>query len=714
VAVLAVPLGLQMISREQRILAEELQGRANLLLDSAAARAVSPLRAGAAGLATIRNIPATINTMSQEMKYLTITGPSDPPSDDPADRDFIWASNDPAWPAAGFVPGRLRIGDSELTIDTVRRIATDLNAEATASLKDQLEEYRTKLARSQELARRAVATGATTADRAAAQSAQTELLTLSDNARKTVLKLATAPGRAGSVPEFDPEHLQDAYLFHRPVADFVDDGNYFLGTVRLRVSTEKIRIDIAAATRELIRTLLVIAIVAVALGILGAAILAGITIRPVRMLVAGVAKIRDTDGEKLKSLEGFEIRVNAKDETGMLAAAVNEMTRGLVRAAKDKEELLFGKSLQKQFIPLDTGPGGEKGSMALSMTPAVHLCGYYEGAKGVSGDYFDFHALDDRHYALINCDVAGKGVPAAMIMVEVATLFISWCNEWNKRGTLHDGKSDAGAGLNALVLMINDMLEERGFKGLFAALTVGVLDTTSGMLDVCSAGNNVLHVYSARRSSMIQQDIPQTPAAGVFPSELVLMKSGFPQVRMPLDHGDALFLFTDGFEESKRSFRAYGGDEVTCHEPGLKEGEAHGQSHTVGQASEEFGIPRITGIVNAVFSRDAYTLKRHHTVARETLEFDFSSCAGTVEDAVLALVSVEKMFRIYRDPSTGTSQRINIEPRVDAFLEKHFRHYRDWFSHRIEGEKSGDTITYSHLKEDPQYDDLTLLVVRRP
>ena len=55
----------------------------------------------------------------------------------------------------------------------------------------------------------------------------------------------------------------------------------------------------------------------------------------------------------------------------------------------------------------------------------MEIFGYYEGAKGVSGDYFDFKRLDDTHYAMIKCDVSGKGVAAALIMVEVATLFIN-------------------------------------------------------------------------------------------------------------------------------------------------------------------------------------------------------------------------------------------------------------------------------------------------
>ena len=713
VAVLAVPLGLQMISRERGILAEELQSRAHLLLDSAAARAVSPLRAGVAGLATIRNIPSTINAMPREALYLTITGPADAPAADPADRDFLWASNDPSWPQVSFVPGRRRIEDVELAGDAVRKIAIDLNAEAAASLQSQLDEYRTLLARSRELARTAVAANATDADRAAAQAAQADLRNLSDAARKTVLDFAVKAGRAGSLPAFDPDRLQPEYLFYRPVADFVDDGNYLLGMVRLRVSTGKISEDIAAATRELLKTLVVIAIAAVGLGIVGATFLAGITIRPVRVLVAGVARIRDTDPENLKALEGVEIQVKAHDETGTLAAAVNEMTRGLVQAAKDKEELLFGKSLQKQFIPLAVGADGEKGSMAEIRTPAVELCGYYEGAKGVSGDYFDVHRLDEHHYAIITSGANLKGVPAAMIMVEVATLFISWCNDWRKR---HHGGPHAAAAANeleTLVFHINDMLEERGFSGGHAIVTVSLFDTHTGELDVCSAGSGMLHVHKADRRSIIPCSLPQTPAAGVFTSDLVRTKSGFPQMRLVVGHGDAIVLFTNGLKASKRTFRSYAGEEVPCREPGMKDGEIHLLTHPRGTSREEFGLSRITEVIEAVFAREVYQLVRHHTVVREELEFDFSDCEGTVEEAVLGLVSVEKVFRLYRDPLTGPANRIAVDPKVAAFLQKHFRQHPAWFAHRVEDEKAGGPAAYTHLKEDPQYDDHTLLVVRR-
>ncbi|MCX7030459.1 MAG: SpoIIE family protein phosphatase [Spirochaetes bacterium] len=718
VAGVAVPLGLQMITREQRILAEELLNRSNLLLDSAAARAASPLRAGTAGFATVSNIPASIGAMQEEKLhealYLSITGPRVPlpAAADPVDRDYLWATNDPYWPEGSFEPAQLQLDDRILTRGEVVQITAELNADAATKLKDLLEENRRLSAESDRLAKIAIGKNATPADVAEYKSTGQKYAQVQADGRSRINELAKdkKAARSGTIPAFDPNNLATEYLFYRPIVDFVQDGNFTLGMVRLKISTELIQGEIASATLELIRTMVLISLVAVGAGVIGAVILAGITIGPVRKLAAGVAKIRDTEDKSKLA----EIAVGSRDEIGTLADAVNEMTRGLVKAAKDKAELLVGKSVQKRFLPLEEA-GGEKGSTGGRKTDHFDIYGYYEGAKGVSGDYFDFQQLDDRHYAIINCDVAGKGVPAAMIMVEVATLFIGWCQDWTRQRAGARRGSDGTAGLDTLVYTINDMLEERGFEGRFAALTVALYDLETGTLTVCTAGNNVLYVYDVDQGAILPHPLPvDPPAAGVFPSLLVEAKTGFPQLRLLLDRGDALFLFTDGFEESKRSFRTWGGDIVPCAEPGLKEGELHLETHARGQTSEEFGIPRISGVVNAVFGRGTYRLVRHHTISREDLEFDFSGCTGTVKEAVLALVCVEKVFRVYRDALTGPGHLVYMESKVDEFLRNHFRQYDELFRHRVDDGKQSGTAAFSHLKEDPQYDDLTLLVVRRP
>ena len=195
---------------------------------------------------------------------------------------------------------------------------------------------------------------------------------------------------------------------------------------------------------------------------------------------------------------------------------------------------------------------------------------------------------------------------------------------------------------------------------------------------------------------------------------LVEMKSPFRQVPHRLDMGDALFLFTDGFEEAKRKLRDSSFEVMQCDEPGLKPSEEHLGTHKKGDDNEEFGTARIYGIVNAVFNKGFYRLeKSHNPVPGEELVFDFSGCSGMLEEAVLALVAVEKVYRLIPDPSAGNDSKVAVEAKVDAFLKKHFLQYPQYFSRKQDGHDGASSLVFTNLKEDEQYDDLTLLVVRR-
>ena len=525
-----------------------------------------------------------------------------------------------------------------------------------------------------------------------------------------------------SLPAFDPARVGGLYLFYKPIVYLnQNDKTLYQGLVRMLVDTTTITRQIADSRRVLIQSTAVIALLAIALGILGAVIMASITITPIRKLAQGVTFIGATeDKEELKE---YSIAVRSRDEIGQLADTVNDMTRGLVKAAIANKELMVGKDIQKMFLPLEKDKENRKGTTGGEETNAVEIYGYYEGAKGVSGDYFDFRKLDESHYALIKCDVAGKGVSAALIMVEVATLFASFSRDWQKRREAVTPIKDPAAKQKAmkeleridqLVYTINDSLEERGFKGRFAALTMCLFNADTGMLNVCNAGDTLMHLYDAGRRRMEIEKLPDAPAAGVFPSMLVEMKSGFRQVPHRLEHGDALFLFTDGFEEAKHNFRNASWEVVPCGEPGLKDGELHMGTHSTDSSNEEFGAARMEGIVNAVFSKGRYTLVRAHSPdASEELVFDFSSCTGTVKEAVLALVSVEKVFRVVPDPKAGEKDHVNVDALVETFLKGHFLQYNRYFAHRPEGQNGTASVTFTHIREDEQYDDLTILVMRR-
>ncbi len=122
------------------------------------------------------------------------------------------------------------------------------------------------------------------------------------------------------------------------------------------------------------------------------------------------------------------------------------------------------------------------------------------------------------YFCLIpKCDVAGTGAPAALITMLVATIFVAYFKGWTIR--------NPGLNIDRLLYTINDMLEERGFYGRFAALIIGIIDVESGRSVFCNAGDNIIHVSKKHRGKMIKVKFPETPAAGVFPSMMIEINS---------------------------------------------------------------------------------------------------------------------------------------------------------------------------------------------
>jgi hypothetical protein len=135
----------------------------------------------------------------------------------------------------------------------------------------------------------------------------------------------------------------------------------------------------------------------------------------------------------------------------------------------------------------------------------------------------------------------------------------------------------------------------------------------------------------------------------------------------------------------------------------------------VGQGDEEMGPDRVQDIINAVMNKQVYTLHKYHNPEGENhdLQFDFTRCEGKVEEAIMAMVSVEKMFRMYKSTKAGPDSRVLVDKKVDEFLRKYFRQYRNYCYDAIENPGNDAYMYYTHVKEDEQYDDLTILGVNR-
>ncbi|MBI9108228.1 MAG: SpoIIE family protein phosphatase [Spirochaetales bacterium] len=708
VGMISVPITIFTSENQRDILASGLEDRAEVLLESitSGARTFLPSE----NILELNTLPSQMSALGDDAVFVTITsaGNSAAPNYDPDVYDYVWATNDPGLPEeAGRTTAFYKMDDEIAGI--ADELGAMINERAKAKVGFIVEEIRRLNEQVEPLVARFIRTGDTEAEDAINQI-QDELRNLDQELN---LRLYEIGNQVASYPPYVSEELTAAvtnFTFYKPVV-FRTPGadSYFRGIVRLGISTSGILQIITESRQQLIKIISAIAAAAMIIGIIGALILAAIIIRPINLLVKGVELIRDTENKG--DLKNHIIKVGTRDELSLLATTVNQMTEGLVKAAAANEMLTVGKEVQKKFIPLNEDSSGAKLSTGKDENDDIAFFGYYEGAKGVSGDYFDFRKIDDVHWAAIKCDVAGKGVPASLIMVEVATIFLSFFR--NRKAVKNKSGKSLPPNIAELTYSINDLVEEVGFTGRFAAFTIVIINEVTGELYLCNAGDNIVHLYDSGQKAMITKILPESPASGVFPSEMVKMGTGFVQVKDQLKKGDSLLMFTDGLEEAQRHLRD---SSFNIIKPDASEIADKNLPVTVSSNDgfEEFGTWRIQAMINTLKEGGKYHLEKYYNPMNdEELIFDFTDCVGSIEEIVMASVSVERVFRLYRTPSSGPDDRVLIDKPIAAFLKDHFDGWSEYFSHPLPARAEDQYITFTHLQEDEQFDDLTILGISK-
>lgn len=581
----------------------------------------------------------------------------------------------------------------------------------------------------------------------------------------------------GAVPHFDEIRLdkkQSEYTFFWPVFDSVDSD--LLAVVLMDVRTDELIDSVNGAQRNILIISLSVAVLALLVGIFSALRLASVIVNPIRKVVAHVQGI--TNEKDKENLAGVRIQIKSNDEIRTLGDEVNKMTENLVEgarsekrakkaiedsarareaaaeaqaqaareaqmAAKAREETAAaqekanevikeqlekakmdndGKVVQKSLVPLNKGRG-EKESVASYKDKNVDLYCYYEGADDVSGDYFNYKKLDDRWYAVIKCDVSGHGIPAALLVAVVSTLFGEYFGNWSFK--------THGTRINELITKINETVCSYELTGKFVAIFLALIDTKSGDVYMCNAGDSIVHYFDSKAKEQKELHLNIIPATGMFDQFMIDMRGGYKvEKSLKLNKNDVLFLYTDGIEESVRFFRDKDFNIITCQEKndvtqGKGPRDLIHKTHNVGTQSEELGNDRIKDIVEAVYNKKKYVLHKYHSpLPNELLEFDFSKCDGTIEDSILALAAIDKVFRFYKKPGAKgdvvktdngiviNGDGLRIDRKIDAFLKKTFNRYDYYCKDQFDMEEM-NYIYYVNVNEDPQADDLTIFAVRR-
>lgn len=702
--VIAVSLenGYKVIRLQEQTMAAGLENRTEVLLESLHSGVKNFFPAN--NLLELTALPAQKDAMS-EVKYVTIIG-QQLDSDSADNLNYIWATNDSD---IGLKTDSYSLiyGESQITENVILELTKKLK-ELDKTIAADVEELSEKI---DSLSRQAESLYASVLpeDTEEAERLSDVIVELRNQLDARLAEYSK--GAAGSYPAFDTDNLdrsQTDYIFYRPVLYRKGTtGNYIHSVIYLELSTQSLIDSLNAEIRKIIIFSLLVAVTAVAFGILGAYVFASLIVRPIKKLEKHVIMIGQTKNKI--NLKGKDVEIKSRDEVGRLGDAVNNMTHELVQNAEEEALAMDGKAVQKAFLPLEALGANNKNTYAEYKDNELECFGYYEGESGVSGDYFDYKRLDDTWFGIIKCDVSGHGIPAAIIMTVVATIFRRYFEKWSY--------AKNGTHLEKLVEQINDFIEGLGLRGKFATLIICLLNVKTGELYMCNAGDNLVHIYDSASRTLKLLTLASAPTAGVFTSDLVAMRGGFKVEKTQLNHGDILFLYTDGIEESTRRIReldySVRQNEVEVKKMNPKTHEEESE-FKMEDAKEEFGPERIKQAIEAVYNKRKFILtKEDNPAVGESLEFDFTKCEGSVQESILALASLEKVFRLYKSPQVQATDYIRIDKKIDEFLIKYFNMYDYYAANKTEDSSGVNYVDYDQMLEDEQSDDLTMLAIKR-
>jgi serine phosphatase RsbU (regulator of sigma subunit)/pSer/pThr/pTyr-binding forkhead associated (FHA) protein len=209
---------------------------------------------------------------------------------------------------------------------------------------------------------------------------------------------------------------------------------------------------------------------------------------------------------------------------GQAAVALENATMHatIVQRAGLERDLQLARKVQESFLPLK-----------MPQVSGYEFVAKYESAQEVGGDYYDFVPLPGGKVGVMIGDVAGKGIPAALLMAKVAA---------DARFCILTEPA-----LSAMIGRLNEHLQEAGRLDRFVTFAAGLLDPAKHSVVFVNAGHNAPLIF--RKATGEFEDAVTSDQTGL-PLGIV---EGIPYESnsITLGPGDCVLMVTDGITESK-------------------------------------------------------------------------------------------------------------------------------------------------------------------
>jgi serine phosphatase RsbU (regulator of sigma subunit) len=219
--------------------------------------------------------------------------------------------------------------------------------------------------------------------------------------------------------------------------------------------------------------------------------------------------------QALKLLEGFADQVSSAIRTARLH-------RHLLKEKERALQMSMARLVQRKLIPQQAPE-----------LDGVEMAWTYRPAQEVGGDIVQFLSLPGGECGVFIADVAGKGVPAALVMAKIHQACKMISKVWS--------------GPRAFMAELNDTLREDFDLGTFVTAAIAVFGQSGDTVRIVRAGHCPLGLVRAGAGSF-EWLVPDGIALGIV--KAAGREFSAEEVVLSLEPGDGLLLYTDGVTEA--------------------------------------------------------------------------------------------------------------------------------------------------------------------
>ncbi len=237
-----------------------------------------------------------------------------------------------------------------------------------------------------------------------------------------------------------------------------------------------------------------------------------------------------------------ELDIDGSDELGEIAQAFNEMTSkfreaqvNLMEQQRMQRELQVAQEIQQMLLPDD-----------FPNVIGYDITSYYQAAKEVGGDLFDFVEVDEHTTGICVADVSGKGVPGSMVMTMIRTAL-----RLEARGNRNPAE---------VLARVNSFITDDIRKGMFVTAFYIILDSRERTIAFSSAGHNPMILFRGKTKETYYLNPPGFPVGITLP-DIRLFDTTIKADRIRLHPDDILVCYTDGITEAMNPSRELYGEE---------------------------------------------------------------------------------------------------------------------------------------------------------